>query len=598
MNDHPVLGIDLGTTNSVVAVIRDGAPYVLGEGDDRLLPSVVGLDPQGNLLVGDAARNQWVLAPDRTVRSIKRKMGQDAKVRLGDQDFSPQEISAIILRTLKQRAERQLGRPAERAVITVPAFFDENQRQATREAGELAGLEVLRIINEPTAASLVYEPAADHRERILVYDLGGGTFDVSLVSLEAGVVEVLASHGDTHLGGDDFDQLLLDHLCDEFAQEHHLDPRDHLAARSRLLRAAEEAKKRLSFEPFTTIQEEFLLEKSGRPLHFQREVSRTEYEELIEPLIFKTLRCVDDALDDSGVAANQIDKVVLVGGSSRTPLVHRLLQEQLQQPLHFEVDPDLCVAMGAAVQGGLIAGVEVGRVLVDITPHTLGIQVLGELEGLPSVHAFSPIIERNTPLPATRTQVYHTTFDGQTTVNISVFQGENEDVRHNKQIGKLILEGLADAPQGNEILVRFQLDLNGILHVTALERATGLEKQARIESAISKFREEEHEAARRRISAAMGEDEQLLAGVVQAAAAGPTPSGVETIPEELRAAIHQSEALIARAEKLAPSAAPEDADELRSQIQTLRAAIQRRELEAIGPAAEKLDDLIYYLEEF
>jgi molecular chaperone DnaK len=457
---------------------------------------------------------------------------------------------------------------------------------------------VLRIINEPTAASLVYEPATDHRERILVYDLGGGTFDVSIVSLEEGVVEVLASHGDTHLGGDDFDQLLLDHLCDEFAKEHHIDPRDNLAARSRLLRAAEEAKKRLSFEPFTSIQEEFLLEKDGRPLHFQREVSRTEYEDLIEPLIYKTLRCVDDALGDSDVAANQLDKVVLVGGSSRTPMVHRLLQEQLQQPLHFEVDPDLCVAMGAAVQGGLIAGVEVGRVLVDITPHTLGIQVLGELAGFPSDHVFSPIIERNTPLPATRTQVYHTVADGQTSVLINVFQGENDDVRHNKQIGTLVLEGLADVPRGNEILVRFQLDLNGILHVTALERATGLEKQARIESAISKFREEEHEAARLRISDMMGDEDDLLSGMVQAATTVSPSAGVETAPDALREAVHRAEALIARAEKLAPSASAEDADELRSLIQTSRDAIQRREVNSIHQAAEKLDDLIYYLEEF
>lgn len=601
MSDEHILGIDLGTTNSVVAVIRDGTPVVLGEGEDRLVPSVVGIGPDGTLLVGAPARNQWVLAPDRTVRSIKRKMGQETKVRLGDQEFTPQEISAIILRTLKQRAEKHLGGSASKAVITVPAFFDENQRQATREAGELAGLEVMRIINEPTAASLTYQPAPDRQERILVYDLGGGTFDVSIVSLEEGVVEVLASHGDTHLGGDDFDQLLLDHLCDEYAREQRIDPRDSLAARSRLLRAAEEAKKQLSFEPFATIQEEFLLEKEGQPLHFQREVARVEYEGLIESLVLKTLRCVDDALADAKITANQLDKVVLVGGASRTPMVHRMLQEQLGQPLHFEVDPDLCVAMGAAIQGGLIAGLEVGRVLVDITPHTLGVQVLSELQGFQSPYAFSPVIERNTPLPATRMQVYHTSHDGQEAAEINVFQGESPDVRHNQQVGRLMLEGLADVPMGNEVLVRFQLDLDGLLHVTAAERATGLEKQTRIENAMSRFREDEQEAAQRRLASMFGDldelDEEYDEDDID-------EEGDEGLGEEgaaddvLRPVVHQAEALIARAEQLAPKASDEDAAELRSLVTLLREAIANRAVEKIQGAAAELDDLIYYLEEF
>jgi molecular chaperone DnaK len=596
MSEETILGIDLGTTNSVVSVIRGGAPVVLGEGEDRLLPSVVGLGPDGTLLVGAPARNQWVLAPDRTVRSIKRKMGQESKVRLGDQQYAPQEISAMILRTLRERAERQLGEPVRKAVITVPAFFDENQRLATREAGELAGLEVMRIINEPTAASLTYDPAPGRQERILVYDLGGGTFDVSIVSLEEGVVEVLASHGDTHLGGDDFDQLLLDYLCDEFAREHRLDPRDSLAARSRVLRAAEEAKKQLSFEPVVTLEEEFLLEKDGKPLHLRREIVRREYEELIEPLILKTLRCVDDALDDSQVAANQLDKVVLVGGASRTPMVHRMLQEQLGQPLHFEVDPDLCVAMGAAIQGGLIAGMDVGRVLVDITPHTLGIQVLSELQGFPSVHAFSPVIERNTPLPATRTEIYHTSCDGQEAAEINVFQGEDPDVRHNQQIGRLMLDGLADVPMGNEILVRFRLDLDGLLHVTAMERATGLEKQARIENAISRFREEEHEAARRRLSMAFGQVDEDEAEEFDAAES--PAAGAETMPDELRQAVHQAQALIARAEQLAAGGEAENDEEMRELVKGLRGAIEARSLEDIQDVMAKLDDMIYYLEEF
>src|SRR4051794_31541849 len=388
-----IIGIDLGTTNSEVAVIRDGLPVVLPDEDgDPILPSIVGLDPEGRLLVGRAARNQFVLAPERTIRSIKRQMGQETTVTLGDQRYSPQEISAIILRTLKQRAERVLGTPVSKAVITVPAFFNDGQRQATREAGELAGLEVVRIINEPTAAVLTYDPHPPQRERLLVYDLGGGTFDVSIAQVEAGVVEILASHGDTHLGGDDFDQLLLDHVCDRFKKRHGVDLRELPVARSQVLRAVEEAKKALSTEAVVTIEEEFIAEKDGLPLHLAVEVDRPAYEAMIEPLLDKTLTCVDQSLEDAKVQANEIDKVVLVGGATRTPAVHRMLAERLGRPVHSEIEPDLAVAQGAAVQGGLIAGVDVGPVLVDITPHTLGLEALGEVYGVTSVNAFAPII--------------------------------------------------------------------------------------------------------------------------------------------------------------------------------------------------------------
>ncbi len=293
-----IIGIDLGTTNSEVAVIRDGQPEVIRTDGEAILPSVVGLDPEGRLLVGTPARNQWVLAPERTVRSIKRKMGEDVRVRLGDREYSPQEISAIILGRLKERAEQYLGHPVRKAVITVPAFFNEVQREATREAGELAGLEVVRIINEPTAAALTYDPDSESMERLLVYDLGGGTFDVSIVQVERGVVEVLASHGDTHLGGDDFDQLLLDHVCDEFAKEHKVDLRKSLAAKSRVLGAVEEAKKAFPPRPWLRCR------KSSSPRPAARHCtsiwrSAAEYEALIEPLLAKTLTCVDQSLDDA-----------------------------------------------------------------------------------------------------------------------------------------------------------------------------------------------------------------------------------------------------------------------------------------------------------
>src|SRR5918911_143146 len=433
---EPIVGIDLGTTNSEVAVVRDGQPHVFAEDGDPILPSFVGLSEDGRLLVGKPARNQWVLAPERTIKSIKRKMGQDVKVRLGDQEYRPQEISAMILRALRDRASQQLGSAVDKAVITVPAYFNDAQRQATREAGELAGLEVVRILNEPTAASLTYDPSQRQLRRMLVYDLGGGTFDVSIVQAQEGVVEVLSSHGDTQLGGDDFDELLLNLVCDRFKQEHDVDLRATLVSKARVLRAVEAAKRHLSYHPFARLEEEFIAEKDGRALHLSLEVGREEYEAMIRPLLDRTMDCVQRALDDSQLTGSTIDKVVLVGGSTRTPLVSQLLEERLGQPAHQEVNPDLCVAMGAAVQAAIIAGADVGAVLVDITPHTLGIKCLGEFNGFDFPYQFAPIIVRNTPLPASRSEAFHTVYDRQTEVEVDVFQGESEDVRNNAPVGK------------------------------------------------------------------------------------------------------------------------------------------------------------------
>src|SRR5919201_1472361 len=334
----PIVGIDLGTTNSEVALVRDGQPHVFAEDGDPILPSFVGLSEDGRLLVGKAAQNQWVLAPERTVKSIKRKMGQDVKVALGEQEYRPQEISAMILKALRDRAARQLGTAVGKAVITVPAYFNDAQRQATREAGELAGLEVVRILNEPTAASLTYDPSQRELRRMLVYDLGGGAFDVSVVQAQEGVVEVLASHGDTQLGGDDFDELLLKLVCDRFQNEHGVDLRASLVSRARVLRAVEAAKRQLSYHPFARIEEEFIAEKDGQALHLNLEISRLEYEDLIRPLLDRTMDCVQRALDDANLVPAAIDKVVLVGGVTRTPLITQLLEERLGQPAHQEVN--------------------------------------------------------------------------------------------------------------------------------------------------------------------------------------------------------------------------------------------------------------------
>jgi molecular chaperone DnaK len=593
MDRETIIGIDLGTTNSEVAVIRDGRPVVLpGEDGDPILPSVVGLDPQGNLLVGKAARNQYVLAPERTVRSIKRKMGQEVSVTLGDQKYTPQEISAIILRTLKQRAEAALGHPVKKAVITVPAFFNDTQRQATREAGELAGLEVVRIINEPTAAVLTYDPHPTEMERLLVYDLGGGTFDVSLAQVENGVVEIRASHGDTQLGGDDFDQLLLDFICDEFAEEHGVDLRAAPASKARVLRAAEDAKKRLSFEPVTSVEEEFIAEKDGRPLNLKMEINRHDYEELIHPLLLKTLNNLDQALDDGKVQANQIDKVVLVGGATRTPLVHKLLEDRLGRPVHSEIEPDLAVALGASVQGGLIAGVDVGPILVDITPHTLGIEVLGELYGFMSTNCYSPIIERNTPLPASRTEIYSTVSDDQPAVDIRVFQGENPDTRYDTLVGEFTVEGLAKVPAGNQILVRFDLDLNGILKVTATERATGLAKHVVIDNAMERFRKKQRSDAVDRLESIMG------TGGPEGTLGLPAPGeAAEEVDPELRSALEAAEAMQAKAQRILPAANAEDADELRAMLEDLRSAVESGQADRIRSVLREVEDLVFYLED-
>src|SRR6478672_5477278 len=487
-----ILGIDLGTTNSEVAVVEGGTPRVLpGDDGDPILPSFVGLADDGRLLVGKAARNQYPLAPDRTVKSIKRKIGQDVKVTLGDQEYRPQEISAMILRALKDRAQKALGREVQKAVITVPAYFNDAQRQATIEAGQVAGLEVVRILNEPTAAALVY-------------DLGGGTFDVSVVRAEGGVVEVLASHGDTQLGGDDFDDLLLNYLCDHFQTHHRIDLRENRSARARVLRAAEAAKRQLSDHAFARVEEEFIAEKDGVPLHLSVEVSRGEFEDLIRPLIDRTMDCVQRSLDDAHLTAAQIDRVVLVGGSTRTPMIGDLLEARLGRPARKDINPDLCVAMGAAVQAAMNAGQSVGAVLVDITPHSMGIKTL-DISGGDYFFGggfefrFAPIIRRGTPLPASRSEVFRTVSDNQPTVEIDVYQGESDDVRRNQRVGTFHIEGMARVPAGNQIVVQLDLTLDGVLKVAAREKATGLVKHITIDNALARFERDERDAATARL---------------------------------------------------------------------------------------------------
>src|SRR4051794_8933718 len=505
-----IVGIDLGTTNSEIALYRDGRPEVLGDEQERLiLPSVVGLSEAGELLVGEAARNQFLLYPERTVRSIKRRMGSDAKVRLGEREYTPQEISAIILSRLKEIAQAQLGRTIRKAVITVPAYFSDTQRQATREAGEIAGLEVARIINEPTAAALVYEAAQHQGKRILVYDLGGGTFDVSVVRIEEGVVEVISSHGNNHLGGDDFDRKIVEQVLEHLKIKHGVDVSGRPQAMARIVRSVEAAKKHLSDHPYARIEEEYLAEHDGAPVNLDLELSRVDYEDMILPFIEETLEAIHIALGSAKLTSSQVDEILLVGGATRTPLIRRRLTEAFAKEPRGEVDPDLCVAMGAAIQGAAMAGTEVSAVLVDVTPYTFGTSAVGELDGELYPYRYVPIIPKNTPIPVHRSEAFFTVVDGQTSVEVKIYQGENEDAEENIKIGEFRVDGLSRAPAGNPVILDLALDRDGILQVAAREKNTGLERRITIDRAMSRYDQPELDEARQRIGALLGKREDV-----------------------------------------------------------------------------------------
>ena len=594
-----IVGIDLGTTNSEIAYIKDDQPYVIpDETGDPILPSVVGLSEDGRLLVGYAARNQLLLAPERSVKSIKRRMGEDTTVSLGEQAYTPQEISAMILRTLRERAERHLGTTVGKAVITVPAYFNDAQRQATREAGELAGLEVVRIINEPTAASLTYDTDQWDLKRLLVYDLGGGTFDVSIVQVQEGIVEVLSSHGDTQLGGDDFDALLAEHIMQHFENEQQFDLREMPAARARVLQAAEEAKKQLSVAPFADIQEEYIAEHDGTPLHLTMEIARHEFDDLVRPLLDKTITCVGRALDDAKLNPSQLDRVLLVGGSTRSPIVTEMLEERLGQPAHQEVDPDLCVALGAGVQAAIINGQDIGPVLVDITPHSLGIRCLGTVGGLFTDSMFSRIITRNSPLPISRSEGYQTVVDSQETVEIEVYQGEHDDARMNTLVGEFMVEGLAPVPAGNEVLVHMNLTLDGILQVTATEKQTGLQRQVRIENALTRFQHEARDEAQRRLDVLFGDDDDRALDTEFRSMEASEPGRSEVSSDTaMHRTLVQAQALIEKAERVLLNIGDEDKAEVESLTTQLRDAVNTRNRSDIEALSAELSDVLFYMEE-
>jgi len=572
-----IVGIDLGTTNSEIAVYREGRPLVLADERGRVvLPSVVGLSETGELLVGEEARNQAALYPERTVRSIKRRMGTEARVRLGEREYAPQEISAIILSRLKEAAQLRLGGPVRRAVITVPAYFSDAQRQATREAGEIAGLEVVRIINEPTAAALVYEAGQHQGKRILVYDLGGGTFDVSVVRIEGGVVEVIASHGNNQLGGDDFDEKIVAHVLEHLKLKHGVSVSDQPQAMARILRSAEAAKRHLSDHPYARIEEEYLAVRDGKPVNLDLELGRDEYEGMIMPFIEETLGAVHAALDSAGLASSQVDEVLLVGGATRTPLVRRRLVEAFGHEPRGEVDPDLCVAMGAAIQGAAMSGTEVSAVLVDVTPYTFGTSALGELDDDLYPYCFVPIIPRNTPIPVRRSEAFCTVADGQTSVEVRIYQGENRDAERNVKIGEFRIDGLSKAPAGNPVILDLALDRDGILQVSAREKKTGLERRITIEQAMSRYDRTQLDEARERIGSLL-EARQEGAGAEEAA--GPA-----------------LDALLAKAGAKLDDAGEEDRAEIIDLIETIRDARSSGDGTALEEGRQQLQDLLFYLE--
>ena len=479
-----IIGIDLGTTNSCVAVMEGGEPVVIANSEGaRTTPSVVGFTKTGDRLVGQVAKRQAITNPDNTVSSIKRQMGTDHKVTLNGKEYTPQQVSAMILQKLKADAEAYLGETVTDAVITVPAYFNDSQRQATKDAGTIAGLNVRRIINEPTAAALAYGVDKEDDQKIMVYDLGGGTFDVSIIEMGDGVTEVLATNGDTHLGGDDFDQRIIDWMADAFQTENGIDLRKDKMAAQRLKEAAEKAKIELSSAMSSQINLPFITADATGPKHLDMTLTRAKFNELTADLVDRTMTPVRKALQDAGLRASDLKKVLMVGGSTRIPAVYDAVKKELNCEPFKGINPDECVAVGAAIQGGVLNGENKGLLLLDVTPLSLGIETLGGV--------CTKIIDRNTTIPTHKSQVFSTAADNQPSVEVNVLQGEREFARDNKSLGVFHLDGIAPAPRGvPQIEVTFDIDANGIVKVSAKDLGTGKEQNITITASTNMSKED------------------------------------------------------------------------------------------------------------